>query len=115
MSDERILLVAGLPSKTCQNNGSLYNLFGTYGAIQQIRVGSSPFTKGYCIVVYELCDGARKAMENLNNYQVKDRRLRVSVYDERDKKALERRKRKREIQTQYKKHVAALELENSEE
>lgn len=107
MSDERILLIAGLPSKLTQEKDALYRLLGHFGPIQQLRVGCSPFTKGYCIVVYELCDHARNALSGLNDYAItKDRHLRVAVYQDRDKKALERRKRKREVQVEYKKHVA---------
>lgn len=114
MPDERILLIAGLPSKL--QHEQLYHIFGAYGPIQQIRVGCSSLTKGYCIVVYELCDSARTAMAELNDYQMsKDRRLKVVVYDDRDKKALERRKRKREVQAEYTKHVAASGLEKSDE
>lgn len=107
MPDERILLIAGLPSKVCQQKESLYPLFSNYGAIQQLRLGCSSLTKGYCIVVYELCESANSAREALNDYLIaKDRRLKVVVYEERDKRALEKRKRKREIQAEYKRHIA---------
>lgn len=101
------MLITGIPSKQC-NGEYLYSLFGAYGAIQQIRVGSSSITKGCAIVVYEQCDAASNATAALNEYSLgKDRFLRVSVYDEdRDKKALDRRKRKREVQAEYKKHIA---------
>lgn len=114
MPDERILLIAGLPSKL--QHEQLYQFFGAFGPIQQIRVGCSSLTKGYCIVVYELCDSARNAMAELNDYLMpKGRRLKVAVYDDRDKKALERRKRKREVQAEYKKHVAASGVEKEGE
>ncbi|KAG5488715.1 hypothetical protein JIQ42_00329 [Leishmania sp. Namibia] len=107
MPDERILLVTGIPSKQCTSE-YLYSLFGAYGGIQQIRIGSSSITKGCAIVVYEQCEAANNAVGALNEYALsKDRVLRVSVYEEdRDKKALERRKRKREMQAEYKKHIA---------
>jgi pre-mRNA branch site protein p14 len=107
MPDERILLVTGIPTKQCTGE-YLYSLFGAYGGIQQIRVGSSSITKGCAIIVYEQCEAANNAVGALNEYALsKDRVLRVSVYDEdRDKKALERRKRKREVQAEYKKHIA---------
>eukprot|EP00796_Vickermania_ingenoplastis_P005235 gene5235-3749_t len=122
MPDERILLVAGLPYKPTQDKEQkeqlhqrIFELFSRYGAIQQLRVGCSPLTKGYCIVVYELCDDARTAMTSLNDFQIKDRHLRVAVYEERDKNALERRKRKREVQGAYKRHVAASGVEKEED
>ncbi|CAJ1038134.1 putative pre-mRNA branch site protein p14 [Leishmania braziliensis MHOM/BR/75/M2904] len=106
MPDERILLVTGIPSKQCTSE-YLYSLFGAYGGIQQIRIGSSFITKGCAIVVYEQCEAANNAVGALNEYALsKDRILRVSVYEEeRDKKALERRKRKREMQAEYKRHI----------
>lgn len=107
MPDERILLVTGIPTKQCTGE-YLYSLFGAYGGIQQIRVGTSSITKGCAIIVYEQCEAANNAVGALDEYSLsKDRILRVSVYDEdRDKKALERRKRKREVQAEYKKHIA---------
>lgn len=118
MSDERILLISGLPSKICQEKEKLYHLLGTYGAIQQLRIGCSWLTKGFCIVVYELVDSAKKAVEALNDYQIaKNKRLKVAVYDEGYKRKLEKRKRKREVQAEYNKHIAetgAVSVENEE-
>ncbi|KEG12811.1 putative pre-mRNA branch site protein p14 [Trypanosoma grayi] len=107
MSDERILLVTGIPTKLCRGE-ELYKVFGSYGAIQQLRIGSDGTTKGCAIVVYELCEAASAALEALNDFKVeKDRYLRVSVYDEvRDRKALERRKRRREMKEEYKRNIA---------
>lgn len=115
MPDERILLVTGIPSKQCTSE-YLYSLFGDYGGIQQIRIGSSSITKGCAIIVYEQCEAANNAVSALNEYTLsKDRVLRVAVYDEdRDKKALERRKRKREVQAEYKKHIFAVAQEADE-
>ncbi|KAH9588630.1 RNA recognition motif domain [Trypanosoma melophagium] len=106
MSDERILLVTGIPTKLCSGE-ELYKVFGSYGAIQQLRIGSDSCTKGCAIVVYELCESASAALEALNDFKVdKDRFLRVSVYDEvRDRKALERRKRRREMRAEYKRNI----------
>ncbi|CCW60159.1 unnamed protein product [Phytomonas sp. EM1] len=106
MVDERILLVTGIPSKAF-NGEYLYKLFSEYGAIQQISIGSSSLTKGCAIVVYEQCESATNAISALNDYAIgKDRILRISVYDEvRDKKALERRKRRRDLHAEYKKSI----------
>lgn len=107
MPDERVLLVTGIPSKAFKGE-YLYSLFSEYGAIQQIRIGSSPITKGCAVIVYEQCEAAAAAITALNEFLIgKDKVLRVAVYDEsRDRKALERRKRKREAQSEYKRHVA---------
>lgn len=107
MPDDRILLVTGIPSKAFKGD-YLYKLFGEYGGLQQIRIGSSTLTKGCAIVVYEQCESANAAVAALHEFVIgRDKLLRVSVYDEsRDKRALERRKRKREVQAEYKKHIS---------
>lgn len=106
MSDERILLVTGIPSAAF-NGEYLYQLFGEYGGIQQIRLGSDSLTKGCAIVVYELCDSAAAAISALDGFSVsKGRVLRLCVYDEkRDKRGLERRKRKREAHAEYRENI----------
>ncbi|KAG8347274.1 putative RNA recognition motif (a k a RRM RBD or RNP domain) [Trypanosoma vivax] len=106
MPDERILLVTGIPAKLCRGE-ELYRVFGSYGAIQQLRIGSDACTKGCAIVVYELCEASAAALEALNDFKIdKDRYLRVSVYDEtRDRKALERRKRRREMKAEYRRNI----------
>lgn len=106
MPDERILLVSGIPSSLFVGE-KLYQIFGEYGAIQQLRIGNESATKGCAIIVYELCDAAAAALDALNNYKIEaDRFLRISVYDEsRDRKALERRKRRREMKAEYKRHI----------
>ncbi|CCW66873.1 unnamed protein product [Phytomonas sp. Hart1] len=106
MPDERILLVTGIPSSAF-NGEYLYKLFGEYGGLQQIRIGSSSLTRGCAIVIYEQCESAANAVSALNDYAIgKDRILRISVYDEaRDKKALERRKRRRDLHAEYKKNI----------
>lgn len=115
MSDERILLVTGIPSKAFKGD-YIYKLFGEYGAVQQVRIGSSRITKGYAIVVYEQCDSASAAVSALHNFPIdKERVLRISVYDaSRDIKALQGRKRRREIQVEYVKHIGETQIQGSE-
>ncbi|CBH15824.1 RBP15 [Trypanosoma brucei gambiense DAL972] len=112
MSDERILLVTGIPTKLCRGE-ELYKVFGNYGTIQQLRIGSDASTKGCAIVVYELCEAASAALEALHDFKVdRDRHLRVSVYDEtRDRRALERRKRRREMKAEYSRNIASASAE----
>lgn len=57
----RILYVRNLPYKITSDE--MYDIFGKYGAIRQIRVGNTPETKGTAFVVYEdIC-------KLLNNYK----------------------------------------------
>ncbi len=47
----RILYVRNLPYKITAEE--LYDLFGRYGALRQVRVGNTQETKGTAFVVYE--------------------------------------------------------------
>ncbi len=85
----------------------MYELCGEFGAIRQIRLGSEVETRLSAIVVYELCEGAELALKTLHDKQVsKTRFLHVTVYDEsREKKMLEKRKRMREREQEYREHI----------
>lgn len=56
----------------------MYDIFGKYGAIRQIRLGTSNSTRGTAYVVYEDIFEAKRACENLNGFQVAGRYLVVS-------------------------------------
>merc|ERR550532_3186499 len=47
----RVLYVRNLPYKITSEE--MYDIFGKYGAIRQIRVGNTPETRGTAFVVYE--------------------------------------------------------------
>lgn len=53
----------------------MYEIFGKYGAIRQIRLGSANGTRGTAYVVYEDIFEAKSACENLNGFQVAGRYL----------------------------------------
>lgn len=53
----------------------MYDIFGKYGAIRQIRLGTSHSTRGTAYVVYEDIYEAKNACENLNGFQVAGRYL----------------------------------------
>ncbi|KJE93190.1 pre-mRNA branch site protein p14 [Capsaspora owczarzaki ATCC 30864] len=59
----------------------LYDLFGKYGAIRQIRVGTAPDTKGTAYVVYEDILDARNACEHLSGFNVGGRYITVLYYN----------------------------------
>ena len=58
----------------------MYDIFGKYGAIRQIRVGSAPETKGTAFVVYEDIYDAKAACEHLSGFNVGGRYLVVLYY-----------------------------------
>jgi pre-mRNA branch site protein p14 len=53
----------------------LYDLFGKYGPIRQIRLGTDQNlkTKGTAYVVYESPDDAKEAMTHLNGFHLMER------------------------------------------
>ena len=44
----------------------MYDIFGKYGAIRQIRVGNTPETRGTAFVVYEDIFDAKNACDHLS-------------------------------------------------
>ncbi|XP_071482519.1 splicing factor 3B subunit 6-like, partial [Diadema antillarum] len=74
----RILYVRNLPYKITAEE--MYDIFGKYGAIRQIRVGINPDTKGTAYVVYEDIFDAKNACDHLSGFNVCGRYLVVLYY-----------------------------------
>jgi len=74
----RIVYVKNLPFKI--NTQELYDLFGRYGAIRQIRLGNKAETKGRAFVVYEDIHEAKQAVEHLSGFNVKERYITVTYH-----------------------------------
>merc|ERR1712154_533405 len=74
----RILYVKNLPYRITAEE--MYDIFGKYGAIRQIRVGNTPETKGTAFVVYEDIFDAKTACEHLSGFNVCNRYLVVLYY-----------------------------------
>lgn len=74
----KILYVRNLPFNITPEE--LYDLFGKYGAIQQIRVGTAANTKGTAFVVYEDIYDAKNACDHLSGFNVSNRYLIVLYY-----------------------------------
>ena len=53
----------------------MYDIFGKYGAIRQIRKGNAAETKGTAFVVYENIYDAKNAVDNLSGFNVAGRYL----------------------------------------
>ena len=69
----RILYVKSLPFTITPDD--LYDIFGRYGALRQIRLGSTPSTRGKAYVVYEDIFDAQRAVTHLNGFNVMGRYL----------------------------------------
>ncbi|KAK1923351.1 hypothetical protein DB88DRAFT_490855 [Papiliotrema laurentii] len=69
----RALFVKNLNFNITGND--LYDLFGKYGPIRQIRLGTDTQlkTKGTAYIVYESPDDAKEAMNHLNGFHLMER------------------------------------------
>ena len=67
----RILFVKNLNYNI--HGADLYELFGRYGAIRQIRLGDTQQTRGTAYVVYEEVGDARNALTHLNGFHLQER------------------------------------------
>merc|ERR1739838_999027 len=75
----RILYIRNLPYKITAEE--MYDIFGKYGAIRQIRTGTSTDTKGTAYVVYEDIFDAKNACDHLSGFNVCNRYLVVLYYN----------------------------------
>ncbi|PFH31591.1 putative pre-mRNA branch site protein p14 [Besnoitia besnoiti] len=75
----RIVYVRNLPFKITDDE--LYDIFGKYGAVRQIRKGNTEKTRGSAFVVYEDVFDARAAVEQLSGFNVAGRYLIVLYYN----------------------------------
>lgn len=82
----RIVYVRNLPFKISPKD--LYEIFGRYGSIRQIRKGVSNETKGTAFVVFEDIFDAKEAVSKLNGFQVSGRYLILQYFQ--PQKAAER-------------------------
>ena len=74
----RILYVRNLPFKITAEE--LYEIFGKYGAVYQIRLGDTRETRGTAFVVYEDIYDAKSAVDHLSGFNVGGRYLVVLYY-----------------------------------
>uniref|UniRef100_A0A0N5A9B7 Splicing factor 3B subunit 6 n=1 Tax=Syphacia muris TaxID=451379 RepID=A0A0N5A9B7_9BILA len=74
----RILYVKNLPYKITSEE--MYDIFGKFGAVRQIRVGNVAETRGTAFVVYEDIFDAKNACEHLSGFNVSNRYLVVLYY-----------------------------------
>merc|ERR1711959_407213 len=93
----RALYVRNLPFKITSEE--MYDIFGKFGAIRQIRMGNASDTRGTAFVVYEDIYDAKNAVDHLSGFNVCGRYLIVLYYQAtKMKKKIENRKKQRELQ-----------------
>merc|ERR1712110_7278 len=92
----RILYVRNLPYKITTDE--LYDIFGKFGALRQVRIGVTPETKGTAYVIYEDIHDAKNACDHLSGFNVCNRYLVVLYYNPtRAFKKLETEKKEAEL------------------
>ncbi|KAL6563747.1 hypothetical protein OROGR_002706 [Orobanche gracilis] len=74
----RVLFVRNLPFNITSEE--MYDIFGKYGAIRQIRIGTNKDTRGTAYVVYEDIYDAKTAVDHLSGFNVANRYLIVLYY-----------------------------------
>eukprot|EP00037_Helgoeca_nana_P019420 m.189461 g.189461 ORF g.189461 m.189461 type:complete len:134 (-) comp24856_c0_seq3:2101-2502(-) len=74
----RILFVRNLPYKITAEE--MYDIFGKYGPVRQIRLGNGADTRGKAFVVYEDIFDAKNACDHLSGFNVQNRYLVVLYY-----------------------------------
>ncbi|EWC46479.1 pre-mRNA branch site p14-like protein [Drechslerella stenobrocha 248] len=80
----RILFVKNLSYQV--SSEELFDLFGKFGPIRQIRQGVANNTKGTAFVVYEEVNDAKTACDKLNGFNFQNRYL-VVLYHQPEKMA----------------------------
>merc|ERR1719444_116343 len=75
----RTLYVRNLPYKISADE--LYDIFGKYGSLRQIRRGNGPETRGTSFVVYDDIYDAKNAMDHLSGFNVAGRYLVLLYYN----------------------------------
>ncbi|KAK1443691.1 splicing factor 3B subunit 6 like protein [Babesia gibsoni] len=75
----RILYLRNLPYKISAEE--LYDIFGKYGSVRQIRKGNGPRTNGTAFVVYDDIYDAKNALDHLSGFNVAGRYLVVLYYN----------------------------------
>ncbi|KAK7203924.1 RNA recognition domain-containing protein [Myxozyma melibiosi] len=81
----RILFVKNLSYNVTSEE--LYDLFGRFGSIRQIRLGNAQGTKGTAFVVYDDIQDAKTACDKLSGFNFQSRYL-VVLYHQPDKNML---------------------------
>jgi len=87
----RAIFVKNLPFKITADE--MYDIFGKYGAIRQIRTGNTTATRGRAFVVYEDIFDAKNAVDHLSGFNVAGRYI-IVLYHNTGKKDKDKEKEK---------------------
>ncbi|CDR42933.1 hypothetical protein NBRC10512_003971 [Rhodotorula toruloides] len=98
----RILFVKNMNYKTTGEH--IYDLFGKYGSIRQVRLGTEGKAKGTAYVVYEDVMDAKTAFDHLNGFHLMDRYLVVLYHQPAKQAKADLARREKELEELKKKH-----------
>mmetsp|Transcript_14391 Transcript_14391/g.42197 ORF Transcript_14391/g.42197 Transcript_14391/m.42197 type:complete len:138 (-) Transcript_14391:400-813(-) len=94
----RILYVRNLPFKITSEE--MYEIFGKFGAVYQIRLGNARDTRGTAFVVYEDIYDAKSAVDHLSGFNVGGRYLVVLYYQpSKFQRRIDAEEKKKELET----------------
>jgi pre-mRNA branch site protein p14 len=74
----KIIFVKNLPARV--TGEELYDIFWRYGTVLQIRKGTVKEKRGSAIVVYSKEENARKAVEELNGFNIAGKFITCAMY-----------------------------------
>lgn len=75
----RVLYVRNLPFNI--SSEEMYDIFGKYGPVRQIRLGCNKETRGTAYIVYDDIYDAKNACDHLSGFNVQNRYLIVLYYN----------------------------------
>ncbi|CAA7038997.1 unnamed protein product [Microthlaspi erraticum] len=75
----RALYVRNIPFNITTEE--MYDIFGRYGGIRQVRMGCNKTTKGTAYVVYDDIRDAKEAVDHLSGFNVGNRYLIVTYHN----------------------------------
>jgi len=98
----RAIYVRNLPFKI--STDEMYDIFGKFGAIRQIRLGNTAATRGRAYVVYEDIYDAKNAVDHLSGFNVGGRYIIVLYHNDKRKDKVDTVKKKEELEKLKKKY-----------
>ncbi|GAA5968018.1 hypothetical protein JCM11641_003702 [Rhodosporidiobolus odoratus] len=98
----RILFVKNLNYKV--SGDDIYDLFGKYGSIRQVRLGREAKAKGTAYVIYEDVMDAKSAYDHLNGFHLQDRYLVVLYHKPATAAKLDLARREKDLEELKAKH-----------
>lgn len=86
----RAIFVRNLPFKITVDE--IYDIFGKYGALRQVRLGVKPETRGKAYVIFEDIYDAKNAVDHLSGFNVGDRYIIVLYHNQKRQELVKQQK-----------------------